>query len=116
MATRHEFLVKLWRDAIDAPMRGSWIPNAIRDAERRPDAPFADLGPALQRLLALGASPRDLSLIARHASYEAVFSVLYRLDDPGVDGGAIGMLHEELLGADPSGREGRPGSAPPGVD
>jgi hypothetical protein len=32
------------------------------------------------------------------------------LDDPGIDGDENAMLHEELLGADPSGLEGRPGS------
>ena len=42
---------------------------------------------------------------------EAVFGTLYALDDPGVDNGDVFMLHEELLGADPSGLEGRPGSA-----
>jgi hypothetical protein len=114
MATREEFLAQLWRDVINAPMRGHWIGNAVRGAERRPDAPFADLGPAAQRLLALGAEPHDLSLIARWASYDAVFQVLYMLDDPGVDDDDNKMMHEELLRADPSGLEGRPGSAPRG--
>jgi hypothetical protein len=112
MARRKEFLAQLWKDVINAPMRGFWIENVVHEASRQPDAPFADLGLVLQRLLALGADPRDLSLIARHASYEAVFSVLYMLDDPGVDGDDNKMMHEELLGADPSGLEGRPGSAP----
>jgi hypothetical protein len=34
------------------------------------------------------------------------------LDDPGIDDGDVIGLHESLLGADPSGKEGRPGSAP----
>jgi hypothetical protein len=68
--------------------------------------------PISARLLASGAAREDLSLIARRASYEAVFRVLYMLDDPGVDGDDNKMMHEELLGADPSGREGRPGTAP----
>jgi hypothetical protein len=34
-----------------------------------PDAPFADVGPALKRLLALGASRQDLSLVCRFAVY-----------------------------------------------
>jgi hypothetical protein len=34
------------------------------------------------------------------------------LDDPGVDGGNVFMLQESLLSADPSTKEGRPGSAP----
>jgi hypothetical protein len=44
-------------------------------------------------------------------AYETAFSLLYMLDDPGVDAGDVTMLHESLLGADPSGLEGRPGSA-----
>jgi len=112
MATRAEFLANLWTGVINAPMKGHWIETVIRDSSQDPDAPFADLGLAVQRLLGLGADPRDLSLIARHATYEAVFEVLYMLDDPGVDGDDNKMMHEELLGADPSGLEGRPGSAP----
>jgi hypothetical protein len=62
--------------------------------------------------LELGASRRDLSLVARFAAYGAVFSTLYTFSDPGVDDNDVEMLHESLLGADPSGKEGRPGSAP----
>jgi hypothetical protein len=47
----------------------------------------------------------------REAAYGAVFSTLYGIGDPGVDGDEVFMLHEELLMADPSGMEGRPGSA-----
>jgi hypothetical protein len=93
-------------------MQERWIENAILDSERRPDSPFADLGPALKRLLSAGATRRDLSLVARATAYEAVFGTLYTLSDPGVDNNAVEMLHESLLSADPSGKEGRPGSAP----
>ena len=46
----------------------------------------------------------------RNTAYEAVFSTLYAIGDPGVDGNDVFMLHEDLLSADPSGMEGRPGS------
>jgi hypothetical protein len=111
MATRAEFLEQVWADVINARMTGPWIDNVITAAERAPDAPFADLGPALKRLLASGADRRDLCLVARQASYETAFALLYMLGDPGVDDDDIEMLHEEILGADPSGKEGRPGSA-----
>ena len=62
-------------------------------------------------MIALGADRRDLSLISRFASYESAFELLYMLDDPCVDNDDNKMLHESLLGADPSGLEGRPGSA-----
>ena len=110
MATRAEFLKQVWTEVIGAHMAGRWIDNAIAAADRDPSAPFADLGPALKRLLASGANRRDLCLVARHASYETAFTMLYMLGDPGVDDDDIEMLHEELLGADPSGREGREGS------
>ncbi|MGO8999372.1 MAG: hypothetical protein ACLQVI_39100 [Polyangiaceae bacterium] len=111
MATRAEFLEQVWNQIINSAMTEAWIDAAISSSARAPDGPFADLGPALRRLLAAGASRRDLCLLARHARYEATFELLYMLDDPGVDADDNKMLHEELLGADPSGREGRPGSA-----
>ena len=111
VASRQDFLRHLWDDVINPPMEERWIDNAIRAAERKPDGPFADAGPALTRLLAAGAARRDLSVIARFAAYEAVFGTLYALSDPGVEGGDVEILHESLLSADPSGREGRPRSA-----
>jgi hypothetical protein len=112
MSTREEFLRVVWDEVINSPMSGAWIDNTIAASKRDARAPFADIGPALERLLAAGANRRDLCLAARWAVYEAVFSLLYMLDDPGVDGGNVFMLHDSLLGADPSGKEGRPGSAP----
>jgi hypothetical protein len=111
MATREEFLSALWKEVINAPLQERWIDNVIANADRGPNAPFADIGPVLRRLLQSGASRRDLSLLHRFASYEAVFQTLYLLGDPGIEGNDIEMMHESLLGSDPSGREGRPGAA-----
>lgn len=112
MPTRQEFLRLVWEKVINRGMGGRWIDYAIDESQRHPNAPFADAGVALRRLLATGADRRDICLATRLAVYEAVFSLLYMLDDPGVDDGQVFMLHESLLGADPSGKEGRPGSAP----
>ncbi|ALN61226.1 hypothetical protein GLA29479_340 [Lysobacter antibioticus] len=110
MATREELLRHLWQEVID-PNLDEAVPQRIAaHCEQRPDAPFADSGAAIGRLLALGADPRDLCLLMRDAAYEAVFGTLYALGDPGVDGDDVFNLHEDLLGADPSGREGRPAS------
>lgn len=111
MATREEFLQSIWTD-INGAMAEHWIDNSIREFQKSPTAPFADTGDALQRLLALGASRRDLALIYRQASYDSAFGLLYSLSDPGVDDNDVEMLHESLLSADPSGMDGRPGSAP----
>lgn len=112
MATREEFLKQAWVDIINSSIQEHWVDNVIRDSEKNPNAPFADVGNALKNLLSTGASRRDLSLVYRSASYEAVFQTLYMLGDPGIDNNDIEMLHESLLAADPSGKEGRPGSAP----
>ncbi len=65
MATREKFLALTWKEVINAPMSGAWIDNIVASSQSQPDAPFADLGPALKRLLKCGADRRDLSLIAR---------------------------------------------------
>lgn len=111
MSTREELLAHLWSEVINPNLRSHGLDQAIAYARARPDEPFADSGPAMERLRALGADPRDICLLMRHAAYEAVFGTLYAIGDPGVDGGKVFMLHEDLLGADPSGMEGRPGSA-----
>jgi hypothetical protein len=111
MASRKEFLNQLWKENINACMQEQWIDNMIREAERSPNSSFADVGPVLKRLLAFGVTRRELSLIARHND-EAVFGTLYALSDPGIDDNDVEMLHESLLSADPSGKEGRHGPAP----
>lgn len=112
MASRKEFLNQLWKENINACMQEQWIDNIVSEAERSPNSPFADVGPVLKRLLGLGVTRRELSLIARHSAYEAVFGTLYALSDPGIDDNDVEMLHESLLSVDPSGKDGRPGSAP----
>ena len=111
MGTRAELLKHLWHEVINRQLDVAGLHRLVEESKRRPDDPFADVGPAIERLLSLGASERDICLVQRHSAYEAVFQTLYALRDPGVDDGSVFMLHESLLTADPSGREGRPGSA-----
>ena len=111
MVTRDEFLELLWKDVIGSPAGEYALENIIANCKRNPDGPFGDVGAAIERLLEAGASSRDLRLIFRSIAYEAVFGTLYSLSDPGLDEGEdAGTLYEELLTADPSGMEGRPGS------
>lgn len=108
--SRTEFLKVLWNDVINEPMTEAWIDYQVNRSAKWPNDPFADTGPLLQKLMKLGVSRRELSLLHRQASYAAVFLTLYKLGDPGCSD--TKMLFEELLTADPSGLEGRPGSAP----
>ena len=112
MARREELLVYLWKDVINLNLREASLDNIISHCKRNPAAPFGDTGPAIERMLAAGASRQDLCLVLRATAYEAVFGTLYSLSDPGSDeGDDVSTLYEELLMADPSGMEGRPGSA-----
>lgn len=111
MPDRHALLEHLWTHAINANLCPETLSEAMARARSRPNGPFADSGPALERLIALGADPKDICLLMRDAAYNAVFTTLYAIGDPGVDGDDVFMLHEELLAADPSGLEGRPGSS-----
>ena len=110
MPTREQLLAHLWNEVINPNLRTDGLHNILRECARHPDG-FGDTGAAIRRMLDAGVSPRDLGLFARATAYEAVFGALYALNDPGVDDDDVLMLHESLLGADPSGLEGRPGSA-----
>jgi hypothetical protein len=93
-------------------LRDQALDNVVKNCKRDPDGPFGDTGAAIERLLAVGASRRDLRLVLRNAAYEAAFGTLYALSDPGPEeGDDVSTFYESLLTADPSGMEGRPGSA-----
>jgi hypothetical protein len=112
MATRKKLLDHLWKEVINVHLRDEALDNIIAHCRRNPDGSFGDTGAAIERMLAAGVSRRDLRLVLRNNAYEAVFGTLYALSDPGEqDDDDVSTLYEELLMADPSGMEGRPGSA-----
>jgi hypothetical protein len=128
---RFAFLRRIWSDHIDSWTRepAQWIAGQIRGAERNPKGHFADAGAALKRMTECGVSAHQIASLARMVACETVFAIVDRIDEgqdpdapsncPGwiiVETGAdeqmtgrpVGGLHEDLLGLDPSGREGRP--------
>ena len=111
MGDRANLLEHLWRQVINTNLDPDTIQAEIQRSKNRPNDPFADTGPAFERLLAAGVDPKDICLIRRAAAYAATFATLYAIDDPGVEDDNVFMLFEELLTADPSGMEGRPGSS-----
>ena len=122
MTTREELLRRLWR-CINRHVIPSYIGGAlvredelegiVERAKRCPGEAFADAGAAIERILAAGAARRDICLVLRYATYQGVFDTLYEIDPEGagVDGKELVGLAALLLSADPSGMEGRPGSA-----
>jgi hypothetical protein len=94
-------------------VREDELDRIVEDCKQHPDKPFADVGAAIERILAAGAQRRDICLLLRYAAYGAAFDTLYQIDPEGagVDCNDLVGLHELLLSADPSGMDGRPGSA-----
>jgi hypothetical protein len=101
MATREELIEYLWQEVINPLEDPSRLENIIAHCKRRPDAAFAEVGPAIERALAAGVSVADICLIYRSATYEAVFGTLYAIGDPGVDNNEVFGLYE-ILGTSPS--------------
>jgi DNA-binding beta-propeller fold protein YncE len=111
MATQEEFLELVWAH-INRTMEELWIDGVIPHGEQDANDPFAEVGRAVQRLLALGASRRDLSLLVRHGAFDEAMSTLYLLSDPGIDDNDVDMLHTQFIDADPNGMAGCLGPAP----
>lgn len=101
MATREELVDNLWQTIINPLRDPARLTNIIENCRRRPDASFAEVGPAIERALAAGVSAEDICLIYRTATYEAVFGTLYAIGDPGVDNNDVFGLYE-ILGTSPS--------------
>ncbi len=124
---RYLFLREAWKRVVP-PDDASWIDACIASVRKRPRDPGAGAGGALERMLASGASPRDIHEVVRTMQWELQFSFCYLLEDPGDlepevadlswqltrtddNGEGVGPicgLHESVLETDPSGREMRP--------
>ena len=105
MTRREELLDYLWKEVINVNLRDASLDNIIMNCKRDPTGPFGDTGAAIERMLAAGASRRDLCLVLRSTAYEAVFGALYSLSDPGSDkDDDVSTLYEELLMAEPRDR------------
>ena len=107
MSSRDEFLRRIWVEEIDFYRDTETIDNIIANTRRFPDAAFGSVGPSLERMLARGVDKADLANFARYVSYGAVFTVLRNLTNDPVESPDDKGLHDDLLMADPSGREGR---------
>lgn len=53
MSTRDELLEYLWTEIINSHLSPEGLTSVISSSKRDPNGPFADTGPALERLLAL---------------------------------------------------------------
>lgn len=108
MATREELLKYLWQYVINVNLNIEGLNKFLTSCEKHSNAPFSDAGAAIQRMLDAGVSMQDICSVRRCSAYEAVFSTLHAIGDPGVDDEEdIFMLFESLLASDPSGLEGR---------
>jgi len=121
---RFLFLREAWKLVVTDADRG-WLSQRAHDDV---NGPGGRIGPALSRLLALGATEADLTTVVRVMQWRVLSGLCQLLDDPGnleaevkdvawrlfqvnEDDQAtvpLGGLHESVLEAEPSGREMRP--------
>jgi hypothetical protein len=124
---RFVFLREAWKGVV-SPDDPAWIDKTIENARARPSDPGAGIGPALERLLSVGADREDIHEVVRVMQSELLFSLCYLLGNPGElepeladlswrlvrtnhEGETIGTiegLHESVLETEPAGREMRP--------
>ena len=98
MSKRAELLGYLWQQIINLKLREASLDYIIANCKRNPDRAFGDTGPAIERILAAGASRRDLCLVMRTTAYEAVFGTLYSLEE---DEGCARIRRGEKNGGSP---------------
>lgn len=80
--SRLVLLKHLWSESINAWSESLiWIDNLIEEARSDPNAPFADVGRALSRLIDSGVDRDAIGRLARFVAYESVFSVVHTLDE-----------------------------------
>jgi hypothetical protein len=124
---RYLFLREAWRNVV-GPDDRSWM-SKWRPKDQ--NAPGAELEPAIDRILAAGARPEDLTTVVRIMQWHLLARLCVLLDDPHFledevsdicwalflvdeDGNPIvpvDALIESVLETDPTGREMRPPSA-----
>jgi hypothetical protein len=122
---RYLFLRQAWRNVV-SPDDQSWM-SKMRPSD--PLEPGGEIGPAIDRILAAGARPEDLTTVVRIMQWYMLSRLCVLLDDPGGDVESevadiwwqlylidendnpvvpISGLIESVLETDPTGREMRP--------
>jgi hypothetical protein len=104
------FFKSLW-ELIAWDDDGDWLMDL---AKKKPGtAPFDDVGPAVATLLKNGAKTPDLGRFCAWQRYDTCVETLRLVEESGMSSAEeADGLYESLLGAEPSGMEGRPGSWP----
>jgi hypothetical protein len=120
---RYLFLRQAWREVV-SPDDRTWM-SEMRPKDR--NGPGGELGPAIDRMLAAGARPEDLTTVVRimqwwllsglcvllgdpqvESEVDDVWWRLFLVDENGVPVMPIDGLIESVLETDPTGREMRP--------
>jgi hypothetical protein len=104
-----EFFQSLWESIAPNQDPLNWAEAATRVAS---NDPFGDAAPAIRQLLNRGVALQDIRDLAAWHSYEATLHTLRLLSESFDEAEETSGLHESLLGADPAGMDGRPGSWP----
>ena len=100
---RFVFLKQAWAAVVDST-DDSWIDRVIANHDRWPQRADYELGATLKRLLACGASRRDLAQLVRAQQVEVLFAMCYLLSDPAIEDPALADVAWCLVETDEEGR------------
>ena len=100
---RFVFLKQAWAAVVD-PSDDSWIDRLIANHDRWPQRSDYAIGATLKRLLAAGASRRDLVQLVRSQQVEVLFAMCYLLSDPAIEDPELSGLGWSLVETDEDGR------------
>src|ERR1700721_705016 len=76
---RYLFLRQAWRNVVD-PRDQTWM-STMRPKD--PNGPGGELGSAIDRILAIGARPEDLTTVVRIMQWHLLARLCVLLEDPG---------------------------------
>jgi hypothetical protein len=96
MPNQEDYLDRVWIKVINPDPNGSWIEKRLDQA---PIPQFAEVRPALDRILLRKPSFEDLGRLYRFARYEASSAALQALEHPGLKRGKVRGLHLQLESA-----------------
>jgi hypothetical protein len=119
------FTKAIWEGVVDEN-DSSWIDREIEWAKNYPNDPCAQVGPALEEMLAKGVNRQTITDLVRVMQYGVLYHIcslidgsqiadlpvnnwrLHQMDENGRPIASLQGLHEVLLGMDPTKREMRP--------
>lgn len=108
----NKYVNDLRKQVLHSRLPKIYLKRLMDEAKQHPNGPFADVGPAIQRIFDAKASRDDLVAFAQQQQYQTCLDALQLIAKHWTNDVAEACLYESILGAEPTGSDARPGSWP----